>query len=61
MILLAATSTNVPLTKNTPWPMDAIDPVAVASWLTNVATVSPEDIVVFPYVNVSSVINISPS
>ena len=48
IILLFSTFTNVPLTKNTPSPTDAIDEVAVAFSLIKVATVSPEDIVVFP-------------
>ena len=61
IISLFATSTNVPLTKKTPCPTDAREPIEVASSDTTVATVSPADTVVFPYVNVSSVINISPS
>ena len=61
IIPLSLTATNVPLIKNTPWPTETIDEVAVASSLIKVATVSPEEIVVFPYVNVSSVINTSPS
>ena len=61
IISLFVTSTNVPLTKKTPCPTDAREPIEVASSDTTVATVSPADTVVFPYVNVSSVINISPS
>ena len=52
---------NVPLTKNTPCPTDASDPIAVASSDINDAIVSPADIVVFPYVKVSSTIKTSPS
>ena len=48
IISLFATSTNVPLIKNTPCPTDASDPIAVASSDINVAIVSPEDIVVLP-------------
>ena len=60
-IFCVATSTKVPLIKNTPSPIEAAEPTEVAFSDTKVATVSPASMEVFPYVKPSSTIRTSPS